>query len=179
MHVYRFGRDDSSQTTGGWIAGVVGSGKNLAVSTWESKGTVATDRRLSLVSPAGLQPLAGGEGSIVAQAAESGHLATLSSSPWATATTADIYSGDGIQVYGRLGVYSVFAGYVGANERLHILDLTTGKDVELALVKGFGANRTWAIGPRGLVYVVNRGPLKGAGKLVFVPLAKLLATLNS
>jgi hypothetical protein len=51
MHVYRFARDDSSQTTGGWIAGVVGSGKNLAVSTWESKGAVATGRQLSLVSP--------------------------------------------------------------------------------------------------------------------------------
>ncbi len=41
MHVYRYGVDDPTHTTGGWIAGLVGSGKSLAVSTWESDGTAA------------------------------------------------------------------------------------------------------------------------------------------
>src|SRR4029079_8593903 len=70
MHVYRYGVDDSTHTTGGWIEGLVGSGKNLAVSTWESKGTAATDQQLSLVTGNGLQPLAGGAGSIGSQGIE-------------------------------------------------------------------------------------------------------------
>jgi hypothetical protein len=74
MHVYRYGVDDSTHTTGGWIEGLVGSGKNLAVSTWESKGTAATDQQLSLVTGNGLQPLAGGAGSIVSQAIDGEHI---------------------------------------------------------------------------------------------------------
>jgi len=95
MHVYRYGVDDSTHTTGGWIEGLVGSGKNLAVSTWESKGTAATDQQLSLVTGNGLQPLAGGAGSIVSQAIDGEHIVDLQSSPWASSTRVSIYSSSG------------------------------------------------------------------------------------
>ena len=94
-HVYRYARDDASQTNGGWIEGVVGSGNVLAVSTWHSNGTVATDQQLSLITPGGLGPLAGGPESIVSQAVDNGHIADLQTSPWSTSTSADIYSSGG------------------------------------------------------------------------------------
>ena len=50
MHVYRYGRDDQTHTTGGWIEGLVGSGKFLAVSTWKSHGTTASEQQLSSVT---------------------------------------------------------------------------------------------------------------------------------
>jgi hypothetical protein len=82
-----------------------------------------------------------------------------------------------VQIYGRLVLYSVYTQYVGGSEKLHLLDVNTGKDVVITIVKGFGDNREWAIGPRGLVYVVNSGR-PPRGRLVFVPMAKLLAMLS-
>jgi hypothetical protein len=78
-----------------------------------------------------------------------------------------------VQVYGRLILYSVFSKYVGGHETLHVLDQTSGKDVAIVTVKGFGGLHAWTIGPRGLVYVVNHGH-RPLGSLVFVPIAKLL-----
>jgi hypothetical protein len=94
-HVHRFGTDDASLTTGGWIEGLAGSGKTLAVSTWRSDGTVATDQQLSLVTSTGLRALAGGSGSIVAQAVDGGHIAVLRSGPWTSSNSVGIYSRDG------------------------------------------------------------------------------------
>lgn len=94
-HVHRFGRDDPSQTTGGWIDGLVGFGTNLVVSTWKSNGTTATDEQLSRIAGSGLRPLAGGVGAIVSQAGDSGHIAVLNSSPWSTSTGASVYSVNG------------------------------------------------------------------------------------
>ena len=96
------------------------------------------------------------------------------------ATNAGPHQPAHVQVSGRLALYSVYTGYVGSAEKLHLLDLTTGKDVQIATVKGYGDLRAWEVGPRGLVYVVNYGWDKAAGgpahgKLVFVPTAKLLA----
>jgi hypothetical protein len=57
--------------------------------------------------------------------------------------------------------------------RLHLVDLNTGKDVTLA-----AASHTvspTALGARGLVYAVNP---HNTGKLVFVPMAKLLAMVG-
>src|SRR5262249_22463975 len=76
-HVYRHGVDDPTLTTGGWIEGLVGSGKNIAVSTWRSNGTTATNQQLSLVTPKGLSPLAGGAGAIVASSKDGAHIAAL------------------------------------------------------------------------------------------------------
>jgi hypothetical protein len=82
-------------------------------------------------------------------------------------------------VAGRIAVYSAYQHRRGAHEKLHLLDLTTGKDVVLGTANK-GLYRSLAIGPQGLVYVVNywdHSPSSGAssGKLVFVPTAKLLA----
>lgn len=77
-----------------------------------------------------------------------------------------------VQAYGRLVLYSVYRKYIGGDEVLHLLDLETGRDLTIATVRGYGDDRAWAIGPRGLVYVDNA---RGKGKLVFVAMAKLRA----
>lgn len=76
---YIFEREDSADSVGGWIAGVVGSGKVLAVSTWKSDRGTVTKARLNLITPTKLRSIATGPGSIVAQAAQGGHIAVLSS----------------------------------------------------------------------------------------------------
>jgi hypothetical protein len=91
-HVYRYDIDAPSSTTGGWIDGLVGGGGHLAVSTWKSHGTTATHEQLSLVTAKGLNPLAGGRGATVSQAVGGGHIATLSSTPWSSSTSASVYS---------------------------------------------------------------------------------------
>jgi WD40 repeat protein len=237
--VHRFGTDDASQTTGGWIEGLAGSGKTLAVSTWRSNGTVATDQQLSLVTGKGLKPLAGGSGSIVAQGVDGGHIAVLMSGPWSNSSSVGIYSRDGstlgevdlgppgpgtngiqialsgdelvvlttaliepsgpttvtLEVYnwttGQLldtwpvGIHSdagevSFAvhGELAAVEdpsRLHLVDLTSGKDRTIARASHTGSPP--AIDSWGLVYALDPH-LKGPGKLVFVPMAKLLADVS-
>jgi hypothetical protein len=237
-HVYRFDIDAPSATKGGWIEGLVGSGKHLVVSTWKSNGTTATGRKLSLVTAKGLEPLAGGAGAIVSQAVEGGHIATLTTSPWSTSTSASVYSVAGqplaeihlgaasevalsgnllivltpsptpalrvydwktgtlehtwpavgattktagphqvghVQAYGKLVLYSVYTGYVGGNERLHVLDPATGKDAVVTRVKGSGNLNGWVVGSRGLVYAIDSGR---SGKLEFVPAAKLASLLG-
>jgi hypothetical protein len=84
-----------------------------------------------------------------------------------------------VEAYGKLVLYSVYTGYVGNYETLHVLDPETGKDAVIAKVKAFGANREWSIGARGLVYVLNsrENSSVGSGKIVFVPTAKLDALL--
>jgi len=76
---YIFEREDSLDAVGGWIAGVVGSGKVLAVSTWHSDRGVTSRAKLNLITPTGLHPIAAGPGSIVAEAANDGHIAVLRS----------------------------------------------------------------------------------------------------
>jgi hypothetical protein len=74
-------------------------------------------------------------------------------------------------------VYGKLAAVEGPG-KLHLVDLTTGKDVVIAPSSGLGLPAT--IGPRGLVYVVDRFyPVRRAqGKLTFVPMAKLVADLS-
>lgn len=244
MHAYRYGVDDSVHATGAWIEGLVGSGNKLAVSTWKSQGTTATDQQLSLVTRSGLHAIAGGTGSIVSQAVDSGHIAVLSAAPWVASTSVSIYSTGGnplnelsvgdarevaltgdqlaaltpsptptieiydwttgvlehawpargattatagphqvahVEAYGGLVLYSVYSGYISGAEKLHVLDPATGADAVVGTVKGFGVNRAWAIGSRGLVYVVNAGNYtrpSSSGKLVFVPTGRLDALLG-
>lgn len=235
MHAYRYGVDDPAHTTGGWIEGLVGNGNSLVVSTWRSDGTTARDQQLSSITAAGLQPLAGGMGSIVSQAIDGHHIAVLQSAPWAASTSVSIYSTRGdplnafpvdaarqialtgdrlavltpaptpaieiydwttgalqhtwpaqgattatsgpdqvghVEAHGGLVLYSVYGGYVGGSEKLHVLDAATGKD---AVVGTVGASGAWAIGSRGLVYAVNSRPNGriGAGEIVFVSTARL------
>jgi hypothetical protein len=78
-------------------------------------------------------------------------------------------------VSGRVLAYSVYAaGHSPA--KLHLLDLTTGKDVVVAKLH-VGGSRDLAVGPQGLVYAVNHFQSRSAkpsGKLVFVPTSRLL-----
>jgi hypothetical protein len=243
MHVYRYGRDDPSLTSGGWIDGLIGAGSSLAVSTWASKGTHATDDQLSLVTANGLRAIGGGVASMVSRAIDGGRIATLQSSPWSTSPSVSLWSTTGepltsfpvdpaseialtgnqlavltpaptptieiydattgalehtwaaqgattatsgphrvghVEAYGGLVLYSVYTGFVGSYETLHALDPETGKDVVVAKVKAFGANREWAIGARGLVYVLNsrENSTLGSGKIVFVSTAELDALLG-
>jgi hypothetical protein len=92
---------------------------------------------------------------------------------WPIAGAASKHRAAHVQIQGRLVAYSVYAGR--AAERLHLLDVTTGKDVVVATANGIGDLHAWAIGPRGLVYVVNHGTSpQSHGRLVFVPMARLL-----
>lgn len=80
-----------------------------------------------------------------------------------------------LAVYRRLAVYAVDPRFA-APRTLHLLDLTTGKDVVIARATGSGYDsHDAAIGPRGFVYAVNNGH---HGKLVFAPMAKLLAMVS-
>lgn len=65
--------------SGSQISGLVGSGSFLAVSTWQGHtgGTAATNRRLSLVMPARLRPIASGPGAVVSGAAADGRIAVV------------------------------------------------------------------------------------------------------
>jgi hypothetical protein len=98
------GQPDGGLSDGTWIAGAVGSGNALAVSTWSSLDSVTSHERLSLVTPTGLHTIATGPGAIVATSASDGHIAVFRSTvAWpadnvspATATpTLGIYSTSG------------------------------------------------------------------------------------
>jgi len=71
------GQPEGGLSTGSWIAGVVGSGKVLAVSTWKSKDSVPSSERLSLVTPTGLRAIATGAGAVVSSSADRGHIAVF------------------------------------------------------------------------------------------------------
>jgi hypothetical protein len=75
-----------------------------------------------------------------------------------------------LSLYGRLAVEG--------SSNLHLLDVTTGKDVVLARHgggSGYGS-QTPVIGPRGVVYAVSTSPSakRPHGRLIFVPMARLL-----
>jgi hypothetical protein len=76
---YVFAREDSANASGRWIAGVVGAGKVLAVSTWTSNSGSTSKEKLNLITPTALRPIVTGPGAIVAQAVDGGHVAVLRS----------------------------------------------------------------------------------------------------
>ncbi len=93
---------ESQAWYGRWIAGAVGSGNTLAVSTWWSKGDgTCSAQRLSLISSGGLRVIATGPGAIMAASADGGHFAVLrSDEAWpqygpTPAVTVGIYSTSG------------------------------------------------------------------------------------
>jgi hypothetical protein len=92
-HVHRNDVDTDS-TTGGWIEGLAGSGKTIAVSTWRANAEVSSDQQLSLVTPTGLRPVTTGPDSIVSQAVDGGLIAVLRAQPWSTSNTVGIYAAD-------------------------------------------------------------------------------------
>jgi hypothetical protein len=64
---------------GSQIAGLVGSGNVLAVSTWQSSsnGMVPAKQRLNLITRTGLRPIATGSSAIVSASANSGRIAVV------------------------------------------------------------------------------------------------------
>ncbi|HEY2740836.1 MAG TPA: hypothetical protein VGI69_01490 [Gaiellaceae bacterium] len=64
---------------------------------------------------------------------------------------------------------------VEGSSKLHLVNLKTGKDDAIAPSSRIGCPA--ALGPRGLVYAVNPSSDKKPGKLVFVPMGKLLADM--
>ena len=101
---------------------------------------------------------------------------------WPTAVTGRDRAGH-LAAYGQLAVYRVDPRSAAA-PTLHVMRLTTGKDVVLATGRGSGYySRDAAIGPRGLVYSITyrehaRSGTPERGKLVFVPLAKVLRAVS-
>jgi hypothetical protein len=98
------GEPDGGLSYGNWLAGVVGSGNTLAVSSWKSNQSVTSKEKLSVVTATGLRTIAAGGGSLVAGAADSGHIAVFRSTlawpaedvrPATTAPTVGIYSSGG------------------------------------------------------------------------------------
>lgn len=130
-------------------------------------------------------------GGPVAEAALSGNLlivlpgtpmATLAVYDWTTGALLHTWpitrSPFDFAVAGQLAVYSVKYRRQSVNPKnLHLLNLTTGKDVVIATTTN-SRYRDLAIGRRGLVYAVNPFKDTRSGKLVFVPTAKLLAALS-
>lgn len=94
-----------------------------------------------------------------------------------------------LAVYGRLAVYAIDSGYA-TPRTLRLLDLETGRDVAVVRARGGGrpggtyrsTNQDAAMNRHGLVYIVNytprAHPREVRGKLVFVPMAKLVARLG-
>ena len=101
---------------------------------------------------------------------------------WPTAATGRARAGH-LAAYGQLAVYRVDPRSAAART-LHVMRLTTGKDVVLATGRGSGYySRDAAIGPRGLVYAITyrehaRSGTPERGRLVFVPLAKVLRAVS-
>lgn len=83
-----------------------------------------------------------------------------------------------LAVYGHLATYSVDT-FSRPARRLHLIDLNSGKDVVFAKSLEI-AGRDTALGRRGLAYVVNYYPGGEPvhGKLVFVPMARLLEMVS-
>lgn len=73
-----------------------------------------------------------------------------------------------LAVSGRVAV-------IQGSSKVQLLDLTTGKQVAISASR---ANSQATIGSRGLVYAINPYRDGRPGKLVFVPMAKLLAMLS-
>ena len=118
--------------------------------------------------------VSGNELVVLTETIQQGSLvATLQVYDWTTGALMHVWpvalgrGGRGLAVHGR------FAALEGP-DRLHLVDLTTGKDVSIAPASLSGP----ALGPRGLVYAVNPSRKKGPGKLVFVPTAKLSARVG-
>jgi hypothetical protein len=136
-HSYRYDRDDPAATKGSWIAGVIGSGGVLAVSTWKSDGTASSNEKLRRITPTGLKTIATGPGAIVAESGDGGHVAVLrdtaawpsdSNQPLSPTPTAGIYSTAGA-LDGEVALSPPDPDSVGIQLALagqHLVVLTTG-----------------------------------------------------
>ena len=99
---------------------------------------------------------------------------------WSVHTSRARQEAGHLRAYGRIGVYSV--DWRVTVQRLHIVDLATGRERVLGAVQ-----RPWAsdaaVGKLGLVYGVNTNRFgahpKHTGTLVFLPTARVLEMLRA
>ena len=85
-----------------------------------------------------------------------------------------------LSAYGRIGVYLVDARYLAS--RLHVVDLSTGKEVVLPVSQHSG--RDAVVGRLGLVYAVNKlyfgvQPPRRTGTLAFLSTARVLSMIKN
>jgi len=82
-------------------------------------------------------------------------------------------------VYGQIAVYSAYS----QGRNLHLLQLATGKDVLFrkgsALVPYYTRGNDAQLEAPGLVYAVDKPGSKAIGKLVLVPMARVLAAVST
>ena len=142
---------------------------------YSTKGTLI---QKVVLSPPGREIALSGKQLVVltSEISQSGTAATaLSVYDWTTGALlhtwpiAVSWRGGGLAAYGHLAS-------VQGRSRLHLVDLKTGKDVIASAHAS--ARASPAIGPRGLVYAVNSGGRQPHGKLVFVPMSRLLRLVS-
>ena len=127
------GEPDGGLSYGSWLAGVVGSGNTLAVSSWKSDQSVPSKQKLSVVTPTGLRTIAAGAGAIVASSADSGRIAVFRSTlawsaddvrPATAAPTVGIYSSSGALLQ-EIPLDSTAVGVALSGDELVVLTETT------------------------------------------------------
>ncbi|HET7807123.1 MAG TPA: hypothetical protein VFK71_01420 [Gaiellaceae bacterium] len=99
---------------------------------------------------------------------------------WPVHTKAPYLQPGNLRAYGRIALY--FADSRRLVQRMHLVDLATGKELVLPPNSHPGASANAAVGPLGVVYSVNTyrygSNPKRAGTLVFEPTARVLALIR-
>jgi hypothetical protein len=98
---------------------------------------------------------------------------------WPTRSRAAHFRPGNLRAYGRIGVY--FVDVYSLDQRMHLVDLATGKEIVLAPTQHPWGTAGAAVGRLGLVYSVNTyrfgsHPVR-AGTLVFLSTARVLSML--
>jgi hypothetical protein len=150
-----------------------------SIGIYSSKGSL-----LRTITPSSAKELAFGGGRVVVltdaktlEVYDAGTGALLHTWPIST-KTAYVQAGH-LSAHGRIGVYLVDARYLAS--RLHVVDLSTGKEVVLPVSQHSG--RDAVVGRLGLVYAVNRlyfgvQPPRRTGTLVFLSTKRVLAGID-
>lgn len=177
---------------------VVASGQKAIVSAAVDAGRIAVlrpDDRIGIysskgsllreITPSSAKELAFGGGRVVVltdaktlKVYDAGTGALLHT--WPTSTKAAYMQAGHLSAYGRIGVYLVDARYLAS--RLHVVDLSTGKEVVLPVSQHSG--RDAVVGRLGLVYAVNKlyfgvQPPRRTGTLVFLSTARVLSMIKN
>lgn len=126
-------RDLACGPGGSQIAGLVGSGSMLAVSTWQwntsTSVPVPTRQRLNLITPTGLRAISANPAAIVSASADSGHIAvvalpTLTWQPEAYCTSTPPSS---------VGVYSAAGTLLRQVETVPVADVALSRNLLVVL----------------------------------------------
>lgn len=145
----------------------------------------ATGALLKQITPSSAKEIAYGGGRLVVLTdaktlevydAQSGALLHT----WPLHTKAPYLQPGNLRAYGRIGLY--FADTRHLSQRMHLVDLATGKELVFPPNSHPWGSANAAVGPLGVVYSVNTYRFgsnpKRAGTLVFEPSAKVLAMIR-